>query len=480
MRRSPAISIALLIVLLLAMAVAFGTMLGRRFSGGEDFEAYSTRRADPQGAKALYDALDRLATTTCERNFRRLGRLGAPSDGPDASLRAAARHGQTLVLLNVPPSSFEEGEELDAGPLVEFAAAGGRVVITTTSNQGSISKIQESAEKRREELREKERKAEEEKHKKEEAAKNDGKKDGGDDPKTDKPAEGKKKKGDREKDDESPVEPPKSIQKLLGVAVAQKALSEVPREGHKLDTPEGLAVLGGRLPPWFSTATLTLGSAEEKKEKTEGEEKPEAKPAAKEPWKVLATVKEQPVLAERYFGKGSIVIATDTRFASNQDLMLQPATEFLAWLIGDARHVIFDETHLGTEENPGIMTLARRFRLQGFFLGGVLLFALFVWQSSSSLVPPDETSEDPARTVAGQGAVAGLVSLLRRGVPRSQLLDRCFEQWERGHRTTNPSMKARIEKARALLAAGHTKRLPRGRIVSLYQQLRETLHPNRH
>lgn len=480
MRRSPALSIALLIVLVLATAVAFSTMLGRRFSGGEDFEPYSTRRADPQGAKALYDALDRLATTTCERNFRRLGRLGDPSEGDDASPRAAARHGQTLVLLNVPPASFEEGEDLDAGPLVEFAAAGGRVVITTTSNQGRLSKIQESAEKRREELRKKERKAEEEKHKKEETTRNEGKKDDGDGPKTDKPAGGKAKKDDHEKDDDSPVAPPKSIQEALGITIIEKGLKEVPKGGHILETPEGLAVLKGHLPSWFSTAALPLGSAEEKKEKTEGEEKPEPKPAAKDAWKVLATVEEQPVLAERRFGKGSIVIATDTRFASNQDLMLQPATEFLAWLIGDARHVIFDETHLGTGENPGIMTLARRFRLQGFFLGGVLLFALFVWQSSSSLVPPDETAEEAGRTVAGQGAVAGLVSLLRRGVPRSQLLDRCFEQWERGHRTTNPSMKARIEKARALLPAGNAKRLPRGRIVHLYQQLRETLHPNRH
>jgi hypothetical protein len=41
-------------------------------------------------------------------------------------------------------------------------------------------------------------------------------------------------------------------------------------------------------------------------------------------------------------------------------------------------------------------------------------------------------------------------------------------------------MQARIEKARALLPAGNAKRLPSGRIVSLYLQLRETLHPNRH
>lgn len=491
MRLSPPITVGLLIAIALATAWAFATMLGQRFASGEVYPAYSTRRADPLGARALFEALDRLPGITCERNFKRLAKLSDPIADTGAKISSASRRGETLVLLDVAPGALSDGDALDGDALRDFAAAGGRVIVTLEGQRDRIDKVWEAAEARRKELREERRKEAREKEDKEK--KNNGDKTG---PKEDADKQKAAHKDRDEEEKELLFRPVKSLRELFHVANKQEKLEKMPDEGYTLATPEGIAVLKGELPPWFSTTTLDLNAAPEDDEdedskgqknpppdsgepKSGGSAKTKPGPLSQDAWKVLATIECHPVLAERRISHGSIVIATDSRFASNQELMLKPASGFLAWLIGDAHHVIFDETHLGTQENPGIMTLARRFRLHGFFLGGVLLFALFVWQSSGSLVPPNDGLDSPARTVAGQGAVAGLVSLLRRGIPRTQLLHTCFEQWERGHLRSNAALQSRIEKARALLPRAEAKRLPRGMLVRLYQQLCETIHPRR-
>jgi hypothetical protein len=303
-----------------------------------------------------------------------------------------------------------------------------------------------------------------------------------------------------------PYKPAVSLVEALKIDVKLNSLPSIPKDGHELKATDGIALGGGPLPRWLSRTSLDLAPKIKEKENDNDkdpdsrkdrekdeqakdqsadktsptdDEKEESAVPGKELWQVLATVDDKPVLVERRFGKGSIVVATDSFFATNQALSFRPVPEFLAWLIGNAHHVIFDETHLGTQENPGIMTLARRYHLHGFFLGGVLLFALFVWQSSSSLVPATDDVEPRARAVTGQGAVAGLVSLLRRGVSRSRLLQTCFDEWVRNHTHPSPALKARIEQARTLLPPGN-KRPARGMLVSLYQRLCETIHPNRH
>lgn len=481
MRRSPAITIGLFAALLAATAWCFSTMLGQRFAGGEVYAPCSTQRSDPLGAKALFEAVDRLEGTTCGRNFKRLAKLTDTSTDAEGPQVSAAKKAQTLVILGVAAPALADGDVLDGDTLHGFAAAGGRVVLTLSARQDSLERVMQSAEDRQRELREERRRKQKDDSK--DGAKEKAEKDGG---KSGKPDRGK----DGKQEDDLPFKPAKSVRQALGIAVKTGSLSTVPDEGHTLETPEGLAVLRGQLPRWFSDAALDLAPPAEpddegrdkdtspKETATDAPPKPADNPPS--PWKTLATADGKPVLAERRVGGGSVVIATDTYFATNQALLMHPVPEFLAWLIGDARHVIFDETHLGTQENPGIMTLARRFHLHGFFFGGILLFILFVWQSSSSLVPAQDGADSPVRTVAGQGAAAGLVSLLRRGVPRSKLLHTCFEQWERNHPHPGPAQQLRIQQAKALLPPADMKRPPRGFLVALYQRLSDALHPKRH
>ncbi|MEO5961635.1 MAG: DUF4350 domain-containing protein, partial [Opitutaceae bacterium] len=82
-------------------------------------------------------------------------------------------------------------------------------------------------------------------------------------------------------------------------------------------------------------------------------------------WRVLYRRGREPVLVERSRGKGSIVLAADSYFLSNEALQQNRPTALLAWIVGPNAHVVFDEAHLGMVAQPGVAALARRYGLAG-------------------------------------------------------------------------------------------------------------------
>ncbi|MCX7887248.1 MAG: DUF4350 domain-containing protein, partial [Verrucomicrobiae bacterium] len=82
-------------------------------------------------------------------------------------------------------------------------------------------------------------------------------------------------------------------------------------------------------------------------------------------WKTIYQRDQHPVLIERTLGNGTIVLATDSYFVSNEALLRERHPTLLAWVIGVANAVCFDETHHGIAERPGIATLLRKYRLHG-------------------------------------------------------------------------------------------------------------------
>ncbi|MBI3870303.1 MAG: DUF4350 domain-containing protein [Verrucomicrobia bacterium] len=159
-------------------------------------------------------------------------------------------------------------------------------------------------------------------------------------------------------------------------------------------------------------------------------------PAAAE-WRAIARRGSNIVVMERSLGQGTLVLASDTYLLSNEALRHQRAADFLAWLIGDSTRILFNETHHGIQENPGVTTLIRRYRLGYLFaaLGG--LAALFIWQGTVSFLPdaPAPSTAVSAgtrgRVIRGRGGVSGLIGLLRRSVAPSRLMARCLEEWNR-------------------------------------------------
>lgn len=154
-------------------------------------------------------------------------------------------------------------------------------------------------------------------------------------------------------------------------------------------------------------------------------------------WRALYTRAGRPVIAERPFGTagGRLIMVSDPYFFSNEALRTEPHPALLALLAGPCPRLIFDETHLGVSENPGMMTLARRYHLEGALAALAVLALLFLWKSLVSLVPPPipgaaaETGPDAGSFVPGRDSGEGFVNLLRRGVAPRDLLATCIAQW---------------------------------------------------
>jgi len=161
-------------------------------------------------------------------------------------------------------------------------------------------------------------------------------------------------------------------------------------------------------------------------------------------WYTLYQRGNHPVIVERAFGPGSLVLSSDSYYVSNEAVRRERHPALLAWLVGGRREVLFDETHLGVEEHPSVGTLLRQYHLGGLLAGLLLVAGLFVWQSSVPLLPPlPDEPEGRAALVQGQDASAGFASLLRRSIPPSEILSVCFAEWKSGC-AQNPRAAARL------------------------------------
>ena len=155
-------------------------------------------------------------------------------------------------------------------------------------------------------------------------------------------------------------------------------------------------------------------------------------------WRITKLDDEVPIVIERKFGAGTIVLVAQTFPLSNQGLRESRDAGFISGLLADSKNISFDENHFGIQDTGSVTTLMRKYHLEPAI--GVLLVTalLFLWRSASSLLPP--THSDQAEAVAGRDAQDGMVSLLERSLREKELLGTCYNEWARtaaGHRRTN-------------------------------------------
>ncbi len=191
------------------------------------------------------------------------------------------------------------------------------------------------------------------------------------------------------------------------------------------------------------------------------------------PWRVLYARGHDPVLIERQQGAGSIVLATDSFFVSNEAMRQERAADLLAWLAGNNREILFDETHLGVQENPGIATLARRYGLHGGAIALLVLAALFIWKSSVSFLPrTQETFE--AVPVLGRESSAGFENLLRRGIEPRNLLQTSLDEWHKSAQLDRRITPPRREKIREVVKIFNSTEKPN--VVEAYRAIARILN----
>jgi hypothetical protein len=150
-----------------------------------------------------------------------------------------------------------------------------------------------------------------------------------------------------------------------------------------------------------------------------------------EAWTTIYARRGKAVVIERDVGAGSLVLASDSYFVSNEALRRERRPELLAWLTGGRRNIMFDETHLGVEQRPGLAGLARQYHLTGLAAGLALVAALFIWRNTVSFLPPCPDPVEQTGLVEGRDSAAGLMSLLRRGVGPGEVLSVCLTEWKR-------------------------------------------------
>jgi hypothetical protein len=183
------------------------------------------------------------------------------------------------------------------------------------------------------------------------------------------------------------------------------------------------------------------------------------------PWRVAAEADHLPVIVERSFGRGTIKLIADSYLLTNGSLAADRNTGFLGWLFRKQTTILFDESHFGITENPGIASLARRYGLEPVFFVILVIALLFVWANRYSLTPVQAKRKN--RVVSGQGGEAVLINLLRRSLPGKDLLTTCVDLCRKGGH--DPARTKKLDQWVADLD-------PRTPLTDRYNQLTERLN----
>ena len=416
------------LVLMPVLLVAFGFGVVRlfqlRFEKGDVYPRYSSLRADPLGTKALYEGLENMRALTVQRFIRPLNRL---PEGRDT----------TLFVLGAGPADMSSSTEDEYRQLEQFMFDGGRVVISLLpSNTRPRLGLWEDAKQKNEE--------------KKIAGKNGRKTDDHNKP-------GGRRKKPLDGDAAGPGAKIIPLKERWKVSFAYEDLprnaddvfeSVLASRSSDLELPQSLV--------WHTALYFE----------------------AKGPnWRVIYARDKHPVMIERAFGGGSLVLSADSYFLSNEAMRKERRPELLAWLAGPNARLLFDETHLGVTEDPGIAALIRKYRLHGLVIGLLLLAGLFVWKNAVAFVPPSEAESKDARadTVAGRESAAGFVNLLRRSIPSSEILAACMAEWTKTSGHDRAVTGLRSERVARVMADEEAKPVRHRNATEAYRQISKIL-----
>jgi hypothetical protein len=187
-------------------------------------------------------------------------------------------------------------------------------------------------------------------------------------------------------------------------------------------------------------------------------------------WRILYTRAERPVLIERSYGRGSIVLSSDSFFLSNEAMKRERYPQLLSWLCGPHRKIVFDETHLGVSKSPGIATLLRKYGLAPFLISLIVLALLAIWKQTARLVPVYEEKEK-ATVDAGKDAFTGFTNLLRRNIPPDALLSTCLEEWKRSFTHGKQDLSSRLPQIQEIIATDRAQPKKNRNPVEAYRKI---------
>jgi len=378
----------------LALALLFICMLSGvihlfilRFQTGDIYPAYSSLRSDPLGTRALYESLKNLKSLAVQRNYQMLSSLKFEPHTTFLYLGARAA-GNDLI-----PEGMSNAVE-------RLTQSGGRLVLSflpvteKRADNPCLSDTNNPADKKDDERR-------------------------ADEPK---PKPGCKPKPTEEHDPPSKQDPVKSefvsFREKWGIGI--NFIENLPVKDKKYLALDAVC-LRPDLPAavsWHSNLFFEL---------------------LDDSWQALYSIDGNAVIVERTLGRGTLVLCADTFFISNEALRSERHPQLLAWLLGGAAQIIFDETHFGIYKQTGVADLLRHYRFIWFFVALTFISLLFVWKNTVYFVPPRQNDLSVGvHIVSEKDDTSGLVALLRRNCTVEAILQVCCREWEQTFKKNKP------------------------------------------
>ncbi len=155
-----------------------------------------------------------------------------------------------------------------------------------------------------------------------------------------------------------------------------------------------------------------------------------------EDWQTLLTAEDKPVMIEKKWGQGSIVLAADSYIFSNESLKNNTDRYLLSRLCAAKPVMMFDEFHFGIQKRLTIATLIRKYNLYGPMVIFVVFIVLIIWKRTSCLIPPGVQNEDSdllsnsSELIKPKDNLSGLANLLTHHIAGTDLINECRSAWK--------------------------------------------------
>lgn len=188
-------------------------------------------------------------------------------------------------------------------------------------------------------------------------------------------------------------------------------------------------------------------------------------------WKVLYKADVYPVIIEREFGKGSIVLVADSYFFSNEAMYKERHAELLSYLVSSNRTIIFDETHFNIFESPGIISLVKKYHLEGILFGLLIISFLFIWKNSVSFIPYGNSGLSESEDLKGNYAAQGFINILRKYIPPDNLIQICISEWEKSFKYN----KKYFNKMKSIKQPLLNERIGKDNLLEIYKKISDEL-----
>ncbi len=433
MHKNKTIGVVVLALLLVLFGFGVTRLFILRFETGDVYPACSSLRSDPLGTRALYESLVNLDNVRVKRNF-----IWRDSTSFEPQT--------TLFYLGASANEFESVPKTMMGVFDRLTQSGGRLIISflpvTRKNDGGAPQTsdpdQEAAGSGA---------SSEKKTKSANRTGGDGKRSAGESPKKSETPGA----DDRRSADPEGAVPMVSIKKHWGLDIAFKDM--LPVEDDKR-LPIDAATTRRGFPAfisWHSNLYFELSD---------------------DAWQTLYSYEGLPLIVERPYGKGSIVMCADSYFLSNEALLSERHTRLLVWLIGGHTNLVFDEAHHGLYKQPSVAQLIRHYRFHWFFAVLAMLALLFVWKNAVYFIPPSaEANKQGAEVVSEKDYTQGLIALLRRNFSGDQILQICAREWVQTFKKNRRIRAGTFKHVRDLAESGSADSIQNKDPVETYQNI---------